>query len=142
MANFEKTKKESTFHIWDEYVYLLKLLKTKYPENNLICELLQLQIEKKSRSEVFQERKEKSRLHYEVNNLENIDLEKEVILKWEEFIIEAFYFLQEARMMDGTYGHKVGPIWSFQKSIKEKYEWEILRLNCDKRLILLSKNKF
>lgn len=128
MANFEKTKKESTFHIWDEYVYLLKLLKTKYPENNLICELLQLQIEKKSRSEVFQERKEKSRLHYEVNNLENIDLEKEVILKWEEFIIEAFYYLQEARIWGGTYGHKVGPIWYSQKSIKEKYEWEILKL--------------
>ena len=128
MANFEKTKKESTFHLWDEYVYLLKLLKTKYPENNLICELLQLQIEKKSRSEVFQERKEKSRLHYEVNNLENIDLEKEVILKWEEFIIEAFYYLQEARIWGGTYGHKVGPIWYSQKSIKEKYEWEILKL--------------
>jgi hypothetical protein len=128
MANFEKTKKESTFHLWDEYLYLLKLLQTKYPENKLICELLQLQIEKKSRSEVFQERKEKSRLHYEINNLENIDLEKEVILKWEEFIIEAFYFLQEARIWGGTYGHKVGPIWYSQKSIKEKYEWEILKL--------------
>ncbi len=128
MANFEKTKKESTFHLWDEYVYLLKLLKTKYPENNLICELLQLQIEKKSRSEVFQERKEKSRLNYEVINMENINLEKEVILKWEEFIIEAFCFLQEARMWGGTYAHKVGPIWYSQKSIKEKYEWEILKL--------------
>ena len=128
MANFEKTKKESTFHLWDEYLYLLKLLQTKYPENKLICELLQLQIEKKSRSEVFQERKEKSRLHYEVNNLENIDLEKEVILKWEEFIIEAFYFLQEARMIGGTYAHKVGPIWYSQKSIQEEYEWEILKL--------------
>lgn len=84
------------FHLWDEYLYLLELLQSKYPENDFICELLQLQIEKKSRSEVFQERKEKSRLHYEINNLENIDLEKEVILKWEEFIIEAFYFLQEA----------------------------------------------
>lgn len=123
------------FHLWDEYLYLLELLQSKYPENDFICELLQLQIEKKSRSEVFQERKEKSRLHYEINNLENIDLEKEVILKWEEFIIEAFYFLQEARIWEGTYSHKVGPIWYSQKSIKEKYEWEILKLRFLNKLI-------
>lgn len=128
MAHYKITKKESTFHLWDEYIYLLELLQTKYPENNLISELLKLQNEKKSRAEVFQERKEKSRFLYEVVNIENIDIKKEVILKWEEFIIEAFCFLQEARMMGGTYGHKVGPIWSFQKSIKEKYEWEILKL--------------
>lgn len=128
MAYFEITKKESTFHLWDEYLYLLELLLTKYPENDLIRELLQLQIEKKSRAEVSQERKEKSRLHFEVINLMNKNLEKEVILKWEEFIIEAFCFLQEARIMGGTLGHKVGPIWSFQVSAKEKYEWEILRL--------------
>jgi hypothetical protein len=128
MAYFEITKKENMFHLWDEYLYLLVLLQTKYPENTLICELFQLQIEKKCRAEVFQERKEKPRLHYEVINLENIDLEKEVILKWEEFIIEAFFFLQEARIWGGTYGHKVGPIWSFQKSTKEKYEEEILKL--------------
>jgi hypothetical protein len=36
MAYFEITKKESTFHLWYEYHYLLKLLQTKYPENNLI----------------------------------------------------------------------------------------------------------
>lgn len=135
MAYFEITKKESMFHLWDEYFYLLELLQTKYPENDFICELLQLQIEKKSRAEVFQERKEKSRLHYEINNLENIDLEKEVILKWEEFIIEAFYFLQEARIWGGTYGHKVGPIWYSQKIIKEKYEWEILKLRFLNKLI-------
>jgi hypothetical protein len=129
MAYFEITKKESTFHLWDEYHYLLELLQTKYPDNTLICELLQLQIEKKCRAEVFQERKEKPRLYHKVINLENIELEKEVILKWEEFIIEAFCFLQEARIWGGTYGHKVGPIWSFQKSTKEKYEGEILKLN-------------
>ena len=128
MAYFEITKKESTFHLWDEYLYLLELLLTKYPENDLIRELLQLQIEKKSRAEVSKERKEKSRLHFEVINLMNKNLEKEVILKWEEFIIEAFCFLQEARIWGGTYGHKVGPVWSFQKSTKEKYEEEILRL--------------
>jgi hypothetical protein len=129
MANFEITKKENMFHLWDEYLYLLVLLQTKYPENDLIHELLQLQIEKKSRAEVSQERKEKSRLHFEVINLMNKNLEKEVILKWEEFIIEAFCFLQEARIMGGTFGHKVGPIWYSQKSIKEKYEGEILKFN-------------
>jgi hypothetical protein len=85
-------------------------------------------MKKKSRTEVFHERKEKSRILYEVVKIENIDIKKEVILKWEEFIIEAFYFLQEARIWGGTYGHKVGPIWSYQKSKKEEYEWEILKL--------------
>jgi hypothetical protein len=47
MAHFKITKKESTFHLWDEYLYLLELLQTKYPENNLISELLKLQNEKK-----------------------------------------------------------------------------------------------
>ena len=126
------------FHLWDEYLYLLVLLQTKYPENDLIRELLQLQIEKKSRAEVSQERKEKSRLHFEVINLMNKNLEKEVILKWEEFIIEAFCFLQEARIMGGTLGHKVGPIWSFQVSAKEKYELHILKL----RYTTLLKNNY
>jgi len=30
--------------------------------------------------------------------------------------------------MGGTLGHKVGPIWSFQKSAKERYQEEILKL--------------
>ncbi|EAZ95082.1 hypothetical protein FBBAL38_08844 [Flavobacteria bacterium BAL38] len=30
--------------------------------------------------------------------------------------------------MGGTLGHKVGPIWSFQKCTKEKYKGKILKL--------------
>lgn len=31
-------------------------------------------------------------------------------------------------MQGGTIGHKVGPVWSFQMEIKEKYQGEILKL--------------
>ena len=61
-------------------------------------------------------------------NIKNISLEKEVILKWEEFIIKAFCFQQEVRIMGGTLGYKVGTIWYSQKIIKEKNEWKILKL--------------
>lgn len=72
--------------------------------------------------------------------MENIHIEKEVILKWEVFIIEAFLFLQKKLTCGGTYSNKVGPIWNSQKSIKEKYEWHILKLinqNIDRIFSLL-----
>jgi hypothetical protein len=54
----------------------------------------------------------------------------------EEFIIQAFFFLQEARIWGGTNGHIVGPIWCSQKSTKEKYQEEILKLSFLKKLLI------
>jgi hypothetical protein len=54
---------------------------------------------------------------------------KSLILKWEELVIESYFYLQQARKSGGTLGHKIGPIWSFHKREKEKYENMILKLN-------------
>ena len=125
---FNNETKERIFHLWDEYMYYLDLLSQKHPTKEFIKELIQIQQERKNRAEIFHERSEKPRLNLEKKSTDMDQIEKIVILAWETLIIEAFFYLQEARIMGGTLGHKVGPIWSFQESAKEKYEGEILKL--------------
>lgn len=125
---FNNETKERTFLLWDEYMYYLDLLSQKHPTKEFIKELIQIQLEQKKRAEIFHERSEKSRLNLEKKSTDMDQIEKIVILAWETLIIEAFFYLQEARIMGGTLGHKVGPLWSFQVSAKEKYKGEILKL--------------
>jgi hypothetical protein len=125
---FNNETKERTFHLWDEYMYYLDLLSQKHTKKEFIKELIQIQLERKNRAEIFHERSEKSRLNLEKKHTDMNQIEKIVILKWETLVIEAYFYLQEARNMGGTLGHKVGPIWRAQKNTKEKYEGEILKL--------------
>ena len=125
---FNNETKERTFHLWDEYIYYLNLLSQKHPKKEFIKALIQIQLERKNRAEIFHERSEKYRLNLEKKSTDMDQIEKIVILAWENLIIEAFYYLQEARIMGGTLGHKVGPIWISQQSTKEIYQKEILKL--------------
>lgn len=125
---YNKDTRERTFHLWDEYMYYLDLLSQKHPTKEFIKGLIQLQLERKNRAEVFHERSEKPRLNLEKKSIDIDQLEKIVILKWETLVIEAYFYLQEARIMGGTLGHKVGPIWISQQSTKEIYQKEILKL--------------
>lgn len=125
---FNNKTKERIFQLWDEYMYYLDLLSQKHPTKEFIKELIQIQLERKNRAEIFHERLKKQRLNLEKKSTNMDQIEKIVILAWETLIIEAFFYLQEARIMGGTLGHKVGPIWYFQKSTKEEYEGEILKL--------------
>jgi hypothetical protein len=125
---FNNETKERTFLLWDEYMYYLDLLSQKYPTKEFIKELIQIQLERKNRAEIFHERSEIPGLNLEKKSTDMNQIEKIVILAWETLIIEAFFYLQEARVMGGTLGHKVGPLWSFQVSAKEKYKGEILKL--------------
>jgi hypothetical protein len=59
----------------------------------------------------------------------NMDVLVALLLKWEELVIESYLYLQEARKMGGTAGHKIGPIWSFHKKEKEKYLELLLKKN-------------
>jgi hypothetical protein len=121
--------KENMFEIWDELIFLLEELINKHPTNKEIKELFDIQKEKKSKVEINHSRNNWLSLDKnKSNNFLNENLEKELILKWEELVIEAYFYLQEARMQGGTIGHKVGPVWSFQKETKEKYQGEILQL--------------
>jgi hypothetical protein len=125
---FNNETKERTFHLWDEYMFYLDLLSQKHPTKEFIKALIQIQLERKNRAEIFHERSEKPRMNIEKNAMDMDQIERNVILVWENLIIEAFFYLQEARIMGGTLGHKVGPIWSFQKCTKEKYKGKILKL--------------
>jgi hypothetical protein len=125
---YNKDTRERTFHLWDEYMYYLDLLSQKHPTKEFLKGLIQLQLERKNRAEVFHERSEKPRLNLEKKSIDIDQLEKIVILKWETLVIEAYFYLQEARIMGGTLGHKVGPIWISQQSTKEIYQKEILKL--------------
>jgi hypothetical protein len=123
--------KEKMFEIWDELIFLLEELINKHPTNKEIKELFDIQKEKKSNIEIYHSRNNWLSLDKnKSNNFLNENLEKELILKWEELVIAAFFYLQEARMQGGTIGHKVGPVWSFQKETKEKYQGELLKLKC------------
>jgi hypothetical protein len=125
---YNKDTRERTFHLWDEYMYYLDLLSQKHPTKKFLKGLIQIQLERKNRAEVFHERSEKPSLNLEKKSIDMDQIEKIVILKWETLVIEAYFYLQEARIMGGTLGHKVGPIWRAQKNTKEKYEGEILKL--------------
>lgn len=125
---YNNDTRERTFHLWDEYMYYLDLLSQKHPTKEFLKGLIQLQLERKNRAEVFHERSEKPRLNLEKKSIDIDQLEKIVILKWETLVIEAYFYLQEARIMGGTLGHKVGPIWISQQSTKEMYQKEILKL--------------
>lgn len=121
--------KEKMFHLWDELNYLLKKLSKKYPNQIFLKELFKLQLKSKLAKEIYHHRKFNQAI--DVITLENLldgSLEKSVILKWEELVIESFNYLQEARMQGGTAGHKVGPICSFQEKTKKQYQGEILQL--------------
>ena len=125
---YNKDTRERTFHLWDEYMYYLDLLSQKHPTKEFLKGLIQIQLERKNRAEVFHERSEKPRLNLEKKSIDMDQIEKIVILKWETLVIEAFFYLQEARIMGGTLGHKIGPIWISQQSTKEMYQKEILKL--------------
>ncbi len=132
---YNNDTRERTFHLWDEFMYYLDLLSQKHPTKEFLKGLIQLQLERKNRAEVFHERSEKPRLNLEKKSIDIDQLEKIVILKWETLVIEAYFYLQEARIMGGTLGHKVGPIWISQQSTKEIYQKEILKLKYLKYLL-------
>ena len=125
----KKNTKEVMFHIWDELIFLLEELYKQQPNNELVKDILYLQKEKLTQKEISHSRL--LRVPIDINNLSNSvtdNIQKSIILKWEELVIESYFYLQEARMSGGTLGHKVGVIWFFQRETKEKHKENILKL--------------
>ena len=120
--------KEVIFSIWDELIYLLENLEVVTDNKELINEIKCSQILKKKSWEQYHERKEWKSINKSSLIIQQSNILKTIILKWEELIIEAYFYLQIARKQGGTFGHKIGPIWSFHKQEKEKYENLILKL--------------
>ena len=121
--------KEKVFKTWDELYFLLELTRSKTNDKEVIMEIMKTQLSKKESWELFYERKEWNSINEIELKIDPSNILKSLILKWEEFVIESYFYLQQARKSGGTLGHKIGPIWSFHKREKEKYENIILKLN-------------
>ena len=121
--------KEKVFKTWDELYFLLELTSSKTNDKEVIIEIMKTQLSKKESWELFYERKEWNPINESQLQTNSINILKSLILKWEELVIESYFYLQQARKSGGTLGHKIGPIWSFHKREKEKYENIILKLN-------------
>ena len=121
--------KEKVFKTWDELYFLLELTSSKTNDKEVIMEIMKTQLSKKESWELFYERKEWIPINEIELKIDPSNILKSLILKWEELVIESYFYLQQARKLGGTLGHKIGPIWSFHKREKEKYENIILKLN-------------
>ena len=121
--------KEKVFKTWDELYFLLELTRSKTNDKEVIMEIMKTQLSKKESWELFYERKEWNPINESQLQTNSTNILKTLILKWEELVIESYFYLQQARKSGGTLGHKIGPIWSFHKMEKEKYENIILKLN-------------
>lgn len=121
--------KEKVFKTWDELYFLLELTNSKTNDKEVIMEIMKTQLSKKESWELFYERKEWNPINEIELKIDPSNILKSLILKWEELVIESYFYLQQARKSGGTLGHKIGPIWSFHKREKEKYENIILKLN-------------
>ena len=121
--------KDNIFEAWDELIFLLEYLKSIVEDKEIINGIIATQLLKKEKWELFYERKVWNVIESQQLISNNYKVTKTLILKWEELIIESFFYLQQARKSGGTLVHKIGPIWSFHKREKEKYENIILKLD-------------
>ncbi len=120
-------KKEDVFRTWDQLMLLLETTKLISFNNPILLEIELIQSEKKKRWEQFYERKTWEPVLDSITSECANEIHIELLLKWEELVIHSFLYLQEARKRGGTIGHKVGPIWSFQKEQKLKYAELLLK---------------
>jgi hypothetical protein len=108
---------------------LLEYLEIIVEDKEIIRGIIATQLLKKEKWELFYERMVWNVIESQQLITNNCKVTKTLILKWEELIIESYFYLQQARKSGGTLGHKIGPIWSFHKREKEKYENIILKLD-------------
>jgi hypothetical protein len=127
-----KARKEEVFRLWDELMLLLEIIdlttfddeKTKQIINK-IHSVLSL------KKQIWEDSHQRENWTPVLQNFTfdpNSNLVKELIMKWEEIVIESYLYLQEARKRGGTLGHKIGAIWSFHKQEKAKYVEMLLQL--------------
>jgi hypothetical protein len=121
--------KDNIFEAWDELIFLLEYLERIVEDKEIIRGIIATQLLKKEKWELFYERMVWNVIESQQLITNNCKVTKTLILKWEELIIESYFYLQQARKSGGTLGHKIGPIWSFHKREKEKYENIILKLD-------------
>jgi hypothetical protein len=127
-----KARKEEVFRLWDELMLLLEIIDLTTFDDEKTKEIINeihsvLSLKKERWEDSHQRECWNPVLHNFTFNPDN-NLIKELIMKWEEIVIESYLYLQEARKRGGTLGHKIGPIWFFHKQEKEKYAEMLLQL--------------
>lgn len=127
-----KAHKEEVFRLWDELMLLLEIIDLTTFDNEktkeIINEIHSVLSLKKDSWEDSHQRENWTPVLQSFTFDPNKNLVKELIMKWEEIVIESYLYLQEARKRGGTLGHKIGPVWSFHKQEKAKYTETLLRL--------------
>jgi hypothetical protein len=127
-----KARKEEVFRLWDELMLLLEIIDlTTFDDDKtkeIINEIHSVLSLKKERWEDSHRRENWAPVLQNFTFDPSSNLVKELIMKWEEIVIESYLYLQEARKRGGTLGHKIGPIWSFHKQEKAKYAEMLLQL--------------
>jgi hypothetical protein len=125
-------RKEEVFRLWDELMLLLEIIDLTTFDNEktkeIINEIHSVLSLKKQRYEDSHQRENWTPVLQNFTFDPNNNLVKELIMKWEEIVIESYLYLQEARKRGGTLGHKIGPLWSFHKQEKAKYTEMLLQL--------------
>jgi hypothetical protein len=114
----EKDYKEETFTSWFELITLLEYLALTRVEFKEIL----IKVKKRYHSQKVSQNVDLDIHVKDVGIFNNDNVFAEVIHKWLEAIVYSYKFLQYARSIGGTYGHKVGPIWRFLKDTYEIYE--------------------
>jgi len=127
-----ETHKEEIFHLWDELMLLLEIIDLTtcddYKTKEIINEIHSVLSLKKEIWEDSHQRENWTPVLQNFTFDPYKNLVKELIIKWEEIVIESYLYLQEARKRGGTLGHKIGPMWSFHKQEKAKYAEMLLQL--------------
>ena len=123
------SNKEAVFKAWDELIFLIEYIEKLTEDKEIIREIKDIQLQKKEKWEVYYVRKKWNAINYNLLISEDRIITKKLILKWEELVVESYFYLQQARKMGGKMGHKIGPIWTFHKKEKVKFENTILKIN-------------
>ena len=91
--------KEKVFKTLNEFYFLLELTSSKTNDKEVIMEIMKIQLSKKESWELFYERKEWNPINVIELKIDPSNILKSLILKWEELVIESYFYLQQARKL-------------------------------------------
>ena len=119
-----KTYKEETFKTWDELLLLLEYVALVANELEEIYTFQKQNYTIQKRMQAC----DKLFLFEDMEVFIDSNIYREIRQKWLEVINNAYKFLQYARSCGGTYGHRVGSLYTFQTKNFEDHKDMLLEL--------------
>jgi hypothetical protein len=118
-----KSYKSETFTAWTELLIQLDYANTIHNDSKL-NEIYAIHKEKYVRQRSIQSFTEVVKLNHSDINLGEYLVSKDIYYKWLEVRAFSYNFLQYARSLGGTYGHRVGSLYQFiDNSFNEQEEY-------------------